>query len=594
LANFVIVVDPDPSRRAEFVRTIEPKLAIVRGLERGSCCQGDCSVVWAAAPGVPISCIADAGGLAVLWGDATSERERVDSFALRGSWKSIQDSLPQPYDGFYAGAVFDCERGLTVGADLLGLFPVYYWAAGDVVIVGSSPDLFRQHAAFRPAFNPAGLAGILLTNGLVDGQTLEKSVRRLSAGHLLRWVAGKSPRELCQYEVPRLTPNSGVSFQAHLENFDNALRSAIKRHVRSGKRHGLLLSGGLDSRLLSGYLAETGVEVQAFTWGLPTDIEMHCAQAVARTLGFPHRHFEPSPEGFVRGAKIQADYEHLANGFNQIRLWDIVPHLAGLGAQSVTGLVLDSAIKPYGTGRSEPSADPLDRSVARQNERGIPAEILRNLLRREVFGDVLLDVLAQLRRKYASAGLSDFRRAWLFGLGHRGRFHVGSAAHRFSFGTWPVLAALDRKVLEVLAAMPAESLEDRLIERELLAHRFPELAALPLDRGSDHPMPLKPKLRHLVAERMRERLSPLRRLVPLPRTERRYWHRTTDLDGPGWLLVRQAAEPHRERIYALFRQDVFDTVVPSPLVPFQRVKSAVGASGVKLLLGSMLWAEKHL
>lgn len=574
-------------------------MAIVSGLEFGSCFQCDCSVLWAAAPGAPISQVADARGIAVLWGEALAGPgpERVDALTLRRHWQAYGVTPPQPYDGFYAGMVFEPERGLTCGADLLGLFPVYYCAAGDALLIGSSPELFRHHPAFRFQFNPVGLVGILLTNGLLNGQTISKGVQRLSPGHLLVWCPGKNPRELRQYAIPESTRYADLPLQAHVEILDDAVHDAIKRHVRSGERYGLLLSGGLDSRLLGGYLAEAGVEVEAFTWGLPTDIEMRCAIAVARRLGFPHRRFEPSPEAYVTGAKLQANYEQLANGFNQIRLWDICPRLADLATRSVTGLVLDGVVAPHGIYESQLnplSRDPLERALALQNQLGIPPEALRKLLRSDVFGDLVSEITAELRREYANAGSSDFGRAWRFLLAHRARFHAGSAAHRFSFGSWPVLVALDRKVIEAAAGISEASLRDRLAERELLCNRFPGLASLPVDRGSYDTLPLRPQIQHLLARQ----LQPLRRLLPpgraKRRTERRYWYRTTDLDGPGWRGVRRVAEPHRKRIYTLFQQDAFDAIVPPAAIPFQSVTNTVGGSGVKLLLGSMLWAENHL
>jgi asparagine synthase (glutamine-hydrolysing) len=575
-------------------------MAIVSGLEFGSCFQGDCFVLWAAAPRAPISHVADARGLAVLWGDAISGPglERVDALTLRSRWQAREGDSPQPYDGFYAGVVFDFEQGLTVGADLLGLFPVYYCTAGDTLLIGSSPEMFRHHPAFQFELDPVGLVGILLTNGLLNGQTLSKGVQRLSPGHLLVWRPGKSPRELRQYEIPLSTRYSGLPLQAHVEILDDAIRDAMKRHVPRGEGCGFLLSGGLDSRLLGGYLAETGIEVHALTWGLPSDIEMQCAVAVARTLRLPHRRFEPSPEAYVTGAKLQANYEQLANGFNQIRLWDIVPRLADLGTRSVTGLMLDRVITPHTNYESPPSGDPLECALALQNELGIPPEVLRNLLRSDVFGDLVPEIVAELRREYVESASSDFRRAWRFELGHRARFHVGSAAHRFSFGSWPVLVALDRKVLDAAAGIPAASLEDRMAERELLCNRFPELASLPLDRGSIDALPLRPKMHDLLARHLRRRLRSLRRLFPpgttKGRTERRYWYRTTDLDGPGWKGVRGVAETHRKRIYALFRQDAFDAIVPAAVVPFQSVENTASGSAVKLLLGTMLWAENHL
>ena len=51
-------------------------------------------------------------------------------------------------------------------------------------------------------FDPEGLVGILLVNGLFKGRTLLKGVKRLEAGNLLLWERDKRPREIQQYCIP--------------------------------------------------------------------------------------------------------------------------------------------------------------------------------------------------------------------------------------------------------------------------------------------------------------------------------------------------------------------------------------------------------
>jgi asparagine synthase (glutamine-hydrolysing) len=603
LANFVVVVDTDEERRAQFIRTIQPRMAIVGGQQLGFCSHEDCCVVWASAPQAPVSQVADSKGAAVLWGEAIPGPgpERVDAIGLRDQWRGVEQHPPSAYDGFYAGVVHDSQQGLIVGADLLGLFPVYYGWAGGALLVGASPEMFRHHSAFRMEFNPAGLVGILLTNGLVEGQTLIKGVKRLSSGHLLIWRRDDSPREVLQYQVPLSTRYSDLTIRAHVEILDKALEDSIKCHVPPGRQYGLLLSGGLDSRLVGGYLKDNHIEAEALTWGLPTDFEMQCATPVARTLGFPHHTFEPTAEDYITGAQLQANYEYLANGFNQVRMWGLPPTLRDLSTRVVTGLVLDKVISPlpiYESPFTRLSDQPFENVLTLRNEAGIRPEVLKKLLRGEVFGDLVQDMFSCLRNEYANAADSDFRRGWRFELWHRARFHVGSGAHRLTFGSWPVLPALNRQLFEVLAGMPAASVDDRLVEKELLCTRFPELASLPLDRSSYNTLPLKPRLRQLLSQHLQSRFDSLRRVLrALARRkmlERRFWTRTTDFNGPGWLGVRRIAEPNRKQVYCFFRRDVFDSIVPAADIKVQNTNGMVSGSGIKLLLGTMLWAGDHL
>jgi len=82
-------------------------MVLVDGLQLGSCSQGDFSSLWAAAPGAPISQVADSEGAAVLWGEAIPGPgpERIDAARLREQWQGVKENPPEAYDGFYAGVV---------------------------------------------------------------------------------------------------------------------------------------------------------------------------------------------------------------------------------------------------------------------------------------------------------------------------------------------------------------------------------------------------------------------------------------------------------------------------------------------------------
>ncbi len=76
--------------------------------------------------------------------------------------------------------------------------------------------------------------------------------------------------------------------------------------------------------------------------------------------------------------------------------------------------------------------------------------------------------------------------------------------------------------------------------------------------------------------------------------EHRYYFRIYDFNGPGWVAVRRQAEPYRERVLHLFNRDVFDELLPGPDVPLRFENSITEASGLKSLLGLLLWSREHL
>ncbi len=603
MANFIVLVDEDRERGARFIKQVQPRLRIVDGLLEGSCAHGDFWAVWAASKRAPLSHLSDGEGAAVLWGEAIPGPgpERLDAAGLRDRWQELSPEKTA-YDGYYAGAVYGPDRGLMVGADLLGFFPVYYWSAKGVVLVGSSPELFRYHPAFRLELNPAGLVGILLTNGLIDGQTLLNGVRRLSPGHMLIWRSDATPKEVPQYRIPFSTRYFDLPFSSHLEMVDQSLKRCLQRYVHREDRYGLLLSGGLDSRLLAGYLQQQGSEIDAFTLGLHTDIEMKCAVPVARTLRLKHHRGEISPAAYPQYASLSADWEQLSTGFSNTTSWGLYPYLNALPRFLVSGCSLDLVlgIPIYVLGSAVhggDSRDPRHWAITFEelfsywNRWGIRVDLLKRLLRPRSFGDLIAESIDRMRAAYDGSSHLDFQKSWLFVFQHRERFHTASMAWHASFGSWPILPALDRELLGVTSGMPLATLGERTAEVELLRRRFPKLASLPLDRNSSDMTPIEPRLRSLLAAYLSQHIWPSGRVMPRDRLR---YYRTFDFDSGGWISIRRAAEPYRARIFDLLDEDTFNEVLPAPQVPVHLNDPIIDASSLKLLTGLLLWNKDHL
>ncbi len=607
MANFVVVVDPAPERRSQFIKTITPHLPLVEGLNTNSCSTKDFYAIWAASPHTPISCIADEQGAAIVWGEAIAQgsSERIDALSLRNLWKSSPAQVLPPFDGFHAVVVYQPHLGLSVGADLLGLFPIYYYTHGDVALVGSSPELFRHHPLFKAVFNPTGLVGILLTNGLFDGQTLWQDVRRLGAGQMLLWQPGTSPKEVRQYQIPN--PNStseyaNLPFAKQIGILEQAIDGAIARHASVGTRYGLFLSGGLDSRMVAGFLHRQGIDTVALTVGRHTDIEMQCAISVARTLGFEHHGTAIPLSHYPLYADLVVNWEHLANGCDSIMGlgWGVYSYLGNLAPRVISGFLLDRLI-----GGASTYYLPIETLSFKTffskgiNRCGFPPELLERLLNREVFGDSVQETITRIQNVYESYSEVEFNRTWWFELYHRQRLLIGSiAGWQLCFGSWPVMPFLDWQVIKTITALPVEAIAHRRAQIKLVYSRFGKLAKLPLDRNGFNTEPLvlgsrsQRLARRLHFYTMQEKWRELQQKLGY---ERRHYYRTFDINNSGWQAVRRQAEPYRQQVGHLFHEDVLNELLPPPDVPVQSKGDPIPeSSSIKALIGFLLWSKKNL
>lgn len=599
--NFVIVVDSDKERRSLFIKKIETLLSPVEGLVTSLSSSKDFCAIWAAGSWAPVSCINNNKGVAIIWGDAIvgPGPERLNAEQLRQLWANMSDNLPDALDGFHAAVVYNPKKGIVVGADLLGVFPIYYYVFENLVLVGSSPELFRYHPCFRTELNPAGLVGILLTKGLVDGQTLLQGVNRLAAGHLLVRHYEEPVREVKQYEVPVSNRHLDLSPSEQVNVLDKAFEETVTRHVLPDIRHCLMLSGGLDSRTIAAYLKRKNRDIIALTEGLPTDNEMKCATKVAKSLGIQHHMANVGFDDYLRLADLAAKWEHLASGFTNLMFWGLYPYLRQVAQRVVSGYLCDIVLG--GGVNAQASFESFFEDYL--SSWGFRPEILKGLLKQEYFGEVVSEVLDRVKEVYGDCSGSQFHCIRRFMLYHRGRFHVGSIIWLLSFGAWPVVPVIDRRFLEVAGGLPIMMLENRRAEKELLCAKFPELAKLPIERFTYDITPLIPTIQQKITHyvygdgslfKFSRRANLLRNMMLGLGGARRYYYRTSDFNGPGWRKIRQQTERHQKHVFNLFDEDAFHKLVPPSNANLGFENPVHESAKLKSLVGFSLWMHNHL
>ena len=600
MANFVLVVDPDLQRREAFFQEAAMRIEPVPGLTCGAVSSGNFKAIWSAGPRAPISSLSDDQGAVFLIGDAmVDDGSRIEARRLRSVWKDL-DSEIAPFDGYHAAVVYDATQGLLAGADLIGMFPFYWWAGNGVLLAGSSPELFRLHSAFTPSIDREGLVAILLTMHSVDGRTLFDGVHRLKAGRVLRFRSGVGAEEREQYRLPISDRYQDLPFTAQVELLHESLVDSTRRHVPFDEPCALSLSGGRDSRLLAGLLGRQHDSVSAITFGKPDDMEMNCAVSVARASEFEQQSLPLEMDENGESGARHARWLQCTTGFNSLLHWGSASLLHEIPARIVTGYGMDSIVGgshltwAYDKSNRSMSFDNFFTSI---NAYGFPEKVLVRLIRGNDADDLVEHGKATIRRIYESYSDVESQRAWCFDLHHRQRFHVGNTPWLLSYGSWPVQPASDRSVLEVAGGLPMSATADRRAQDEMIRRFYPRLAELPLDRNGFNTEPLSPRLRHQLGNFVRNNVGPLASRLEQRRRksgERRFYYRLFDFNGPGWRAIRRLAEPHRDKLAELLDRATLDECLPPPDTELRVKDGIIGFSAPKTLVGLMLWAGDNL
>lgn len=595
MANFLLVHDTDPVRRQFTALRARSQVAFLPQLRGELLLAPRYAIAWAAGESAPVgqyrSSDPDSADCLLLGEPFDDSGRHLSAEEIGRVHETLWDA-PSERNGYYAALLVHPRLGVRVEADALGIFPIYYWQKGDILLVASSPKLFRCHPAFEREIDLHGIAALLLTSGLVGGRTLWRDVRRLGPDHLLLFPPGGLAREIAP-SAPRPVDVPTTVGEVAAQVADLHL-SALRAGLRSARQPGMLLSGGLDSRLLAGLVASTGARPHCLTFGRSTDLDARCATLVARELRFPQTIWDVTPEDYAQFARSSVTWEQLSGGLYALPMgWNASVRPPGVRMDRVVcGLTLDAVIggpKFVATTASSLSFDAL--RIARL---GFARQQLGELIAAPELAQACDDVRQQLVDEYRSADPADHLREWRMNLAHRQRFAVGACAWRYSLFSWPVLPALDRRLIRLAAQLPYEITRKRGVQTHLLVTRFPHLAQLDLDRNYLDTVPLIGSRRSLVFDFQRRARKLARRAMTWFGRDPRFYVRTMEINSPGWRLIRSMADEARSAASTLFRPDRLAHVIPPSGVTVRRIQDPITESTpLKNTVGLMLWLRQH-
>jgi len=579
MALIVMLHDADPERRRQTITAIRKEnLPNAEHLILREWSHGSWHMIVRAAPSTPVTVTDEKDNFSVITGKLLDR----DLNVVRP-----EQNIPQPLGGFGTRFKVDTKADqLSADTDFLGVFPLYYATGRDWMMVSSSPWFFKCHPDFQPSWNLEGVASLLLTMHLVTGQTVWNGVRRLNAGSHLSWSPENGFRESSPYRLRHVEISTEDRKAAIIERFDRVIRAWKDPDASAG----LMLSGGLDSRLLAGILHRTtNGNFSAYTNGLETDLEVQCARLVCDRLRVQHKVWENSFEDQLQSYRWNSTLELASNGSNASAAYAVGQKLLH-GQSVVTGYCLDLFMSSSLHFRDmfEPSLDGIMKHYGRW---GFSPEQLIKLQPDTEFRQAVEAVRHHQRKIISGFGTSDMQEAaqW-YEAYFRQRYHVAGMGWRLSWNVWPVMPALDAPTIELLFSVPLEYRNRREMERDLVRKYFPKLARLPLDRNTSDTSPLLSiRWRDRIIDRMRGRRPAV--VTPVTDNKQLRYYRMMDINAPNWKTMREEFEPLRAGLHGLFDEKGLEALLPKPDVTIPMERPIPESSGRKTLLSLMVMAD---
>lgn len=194
-----------------------------------------------------------------------------DSEVIIKAYAAWGEACVERFVGMFAFALWDMARHrLFLARDRLGIKPLYYSWARDRFVFASTMQAVLAAGGIRRDLDAVALHHHFTLHAVVPApRTLLDGVRKLRPAHTLTLEANGQARHSRYWSLEACRPAQQHTEQEWAERVHDALRLSVKRRLDAADVPvGVLLSGGLDSSLLVGLLAEQGVQdLKTFTVG---------------------------------------------------------------------------------------------------------------------------------------------------------------------------------------------------------------------------------------------------------------------------------------------------------------------------------------
>ena len=219
-------------------------------------------------------------------------RTQSDTEVVLNAWRQWGKECVQHLDGMFAFGVVDESRNeLFLARDRFGIKPLLYRVTGDSFSFASEIQAFHALPDWTGEIDLCSIDLYLRFQYIPAPRTAFRGIFKLPAGHCMTVRLGEPFQKIERYWQPDFASKNNIGNAALVDRLDAELKDSVRRHLVSDVPFGALLSGGIDSSLIVGYMSELMDEpVKTFSIGFEDESvnELEYARHVSDVYGTDH------------------------------------------------------------------------------------------------------------------------------------------------------------------------------------------------------------------------------------------------------------------------------------------------------------------
>lgn len=256
-------------------------------------------------------------------------------------------------NGMYAFAIYDFKlKKLILVRDRFGIKPIYFYQKDDLIVFASEVKTLIKSKLFDNSVNYNAISSYLSFRYPYGVGTFFKNIKKLEPGEYLEFENNKIKKNI-YWEIPEINEPSLKTRpeKSYIEELDSIMSEVTKDHLVSDVSIGSLLSGGVDSSLITSIMNKYQKNFNTFSASFDKNDydENKFALLVANNLGTNHSNIVLNSSDYFQ--KLEKIIEHKFMPLtipHEVALYDLFKEIKKKNKVVISGEGADEMFGGYG------------------------------------------------------------------------------------------------------------------------------------------------------------------------------------------------------------------------------------------------------